>query len=268
MDQTVGHNAQQRDRAVESLSQLVAAAVDNARVCTTPFFHLEFDRIFPDEVYSNMIGRLPVTSDYRPMSGRRKKDDRRADGTPTRVKIDLFLEYVRRLPLEKRAVWEVVGAALCSSTVREAFVRRLAPALERRFGARYPNVRLYPIPILTRDIAGYSIDVHSDAMTKGITAQFYLPRDESIAHVGTAFHGGVADGRPLVSKMKFAPNTGYAFAVDLDTHHSVDRIGPEVTTRDSILLTYYLDTGALNFIRNRVKRVGNFLGNEIRQTIG
>jgi hypothetical protein len=64
--------------------------------------------------------------------------------------------------------------------------------------------------------------------------------------------------------MKFAPNTGYAFAVGTDTWHSADPVGPEVTTRDSILLTYFVDAGALKILRNRGKRFGNFLLNEVR----
>jgi hypothetical protein len=59
--------------------------------------------------------------------------------------------------------------------------------------------------------------------------------------------------------MRFAPNTGYAFAVGEDTWHSADTVGPEVATRDSILLTYFVDAGALRYLRNRGKRVGNFL---------
>ena len=53
-------------------------------------------------------------------------------------------------------------------------------------------------------------------------------------------------------------------AVADDTWHSADTVGPEVTTRDSILLTYFVDAGPLRFLRNRAKRIGNFLGNEIR----
>ena len=59
--------------------------------------------------------------------------------------------------------------------------------------------------------------------------------------------------------MSFAPNTGYAFAVGTDTWHSADRVGPEVKTRDSILLTYFVDAGALRILRNRGKRFGNFV---------
>ena len=67
--------------------------------------------------------------------------------------------------------------------------------------------------------------------------------------------------------MQFAPNTGYAFAVGDNTWHSADRVGPEVKTRDSILLTYFVDAGALRFLRNRGKRLGNFLLSEVRNRV-
>jgi hypothetical protein len=40
-----------------------------------------------------------------------------------------------------------------------------------------------------------------------------------------------------------------------------------VTTRDSILLTYFVDAGALKVLRNRGKRFGNFLLNEVRNRL-
>ena len=64
--------------------------------------------------------------------------------------------------------------------------------------------------------------------------------------------------------MPFSPNTGYAFVVHDDTYHSVDTLGPEVRTRDSILLTYFVDHTRLQIFRNRARRFGNFLLNEIR----
>jgi hypothetical protein len=64
--------------------------------------------------------------------------------------------------------------------------------------------------------------------------------------------------------MEFSPNKGYAFVVGDDTWHSADPVGPEVTTRDSILQAYFIDAGALRYLRNRGKRLGNFLLNEVR----
>jgi hypothetical protein len=73
---------------------------------------------------------------------------------------------------------------------------------------------------------------------------------------------------PKTAKMRFAPNGGYAFAVGDDTWHSVDPVGPQVKTRDSIPLTYFVDSGALRILRNRGKRLGNFVLNEVRNRVG
>jgi hypothetical protein len=91
------------------------------RVIEKPFFHLEFDRVFPDDIYAQILALMPDSSDCRPMHGRSKV----TDATPTRVKIDLFPEYIRNLPAAKRALWDVVGRALCADQVKQAFIRRL-----------------------------------------------------------------------------------------------------------------------------------------------
>ena len=267
MDQSVELTAGNRKLAVQRLRNFVVAAVETAVASDTPFHHLVLDHVFPDDVYAAMIANMPEASDYRPMHGRSKGHDL-ADGTHTRVKIDLFREYIRHLPPQKRAIWDLVGRTLCSRQVRDAFVRRLAPGLERRFGASYAKVGMFPIPVLTRDIPGYLITPHTDTRWKGITVQLYLPPDRSITHIGTIFHEKLADGSlPKKKQMTFAPNSGYAFAVGTGTWHSADKIGPEVKTRDSILLTYFVDAGVLRFMRNRGKRFGNFVLNEVRNRL-
>ena len=267
MDQSVELTAGNRKLAIERLRDFVVASVETATASDTPFYHLVLDRVFPDDVYAAILANMPEAVDYRPMHGRSKGHDL-ADGTHTRVKIDLFPEYIRHLPPRKRAVWDLVGRTLCSRQVRDAFVRRLAPGLERRFGPDYAKVGMFPIPVLTRDIPGYLITPHTDTRWKGITVQLYLPRDRSIMHIGTIFHEKLPDGSmPKKKQMTFAPNSGYTFAVGADTWHSADRIGPEVTTRDSILLTYFVDAGVLRFLRNRGKRFGNFVLNEFRNRL-
>src|SRR5262245_52159966 len=230
MDQSVGLNLGDRRRAVANLSRFVASSVQAGRASDAPFYHLVFDRVFPDDVFAAMLAAMPLSSDYRPMSGRSKGHDL-ADGTHTRVKIDLFPEFVRRLPPEKRAMWDIVGRALCSNEVKQALMTRLAPGLRRRFGVGFGKVGMSPVPVLTRDIPGYEIPPHPDTRWKGITVQLYLPRDNTTSHVGTIFHERLPDGSlPKRTQMKFSPNSGYAFAVADDTWHSADTVGPEVTT--------------------------------------
>ena len=257
----------ERRRDVRALVEVVAANIDAARAVERPFFHLEFDRVFPNDIYAEMIAAMPAAADYRPLPGR-NNGNVREDGTWTRVKIDLFPEYIRHLAAEKLRIWDVVGRVLCSEEVQTAFVRGLAPGLERRFGKDFAAVGMYPIPVLTRDVPGYRITPHTDTRWKGITVQLYLPRDASATHIGTIFHERLPDGSlPKTSRMKFAPNTGYAFAVGDNTWHSADPVGTEVETRDSILLTYFVDAGLLRILRNRGKRVGNFLLSEVKHLV-
>jgi len=251
--------------AIKDLTRFVADSVRNAREGTAPFYHLQFDRVFPPDFYAEMLRTMPNDADYRPMSGKSKMGSSRPDGKPTRTKIDLFPEYIRHLPPEKLAVWDLVGRVLRSEKVKTAVMEKLAPGLQKRFGQQFATVGMYPVPILTRDIPGYRVFKHTDSLWKGITMQLYLPPDNAHTNIGTIFHERRPDGtKPRVTQMPFAPNTGYAFAVWNDTWHSADPVGADVTTRDSILLTYFVDQGLWRGVRNRSRRVGNFVLNELR----
>jgi hypothetical protein len=253
-----------RREALANLTKYIVGSIDAAKAYEEPFFHLRFERVFPDDVYAAMLGKFPSTSDYRALPGR-DKGNIQEDGSSTRVKIDLFPEYIRSLPPGKHEVWSAVGGALCSNEVKDAFVRRLAPGLQRRFGADYADVGMFPIPVLTRDVPNYRITPHTDTHWKGITVQLYLPSDDSTRHIGTIFQRRNEDGSfTKVAQMPFSPNTGYAFAVGDNTWHSADPVGPEVKTRDSILHTYFVDAGLLRIVRNRAKRAGNFVLHEVR----
>src|SRR5438445_8723498 len=254
-----------RSWSVNNLTDFMVDSVQNAHADDAPFLHLRFDRVFPDDFYVAMLQEMPMADDYRAMSGKSKVGSSRPDGKPTRAKIDLFPEYVRHLPPEKRAIWDVAGRVLRSKELGKAFVERLAPGLKRRFGANFVNVQMYPVPILTRDTSGYFITAHSDTLWKGITVQFYLPPDNSTQQIGTIFHEALPNGKkPKNAQMLFSPNTGYAFAVADNTWHSVGPVGPEVKTRDSILLTYFVDAGPWRFFRNRGRRLQNVLLSEMR----
>lgn len=256
-----------RRAEVERVTKFVVNSIEQSRSGDKPFFHLQFDRVFPDDTYVAMLRDMPEAQDYRALPGRHNENILK-DGSATRMKIDLFPEYIRSMPAAKRDTWDVVGRALCSNEVKAAFLRRLAPGLERRFGASAHSVGMFPIPVLTRDVPRYKITPHTDTHWKGITVQFYLPPDNTTEHIGTVFHDRLADGSmPRTAKMPFSPNSGYAFAVGDNTWHSADPVGPEVRTRDSILLTYFVDAGLLRVLRNRGKRAGNLVMHEVKSLL-
>ncbi|MBU2581829.1 MAG: hypothetical protein KJ622_08935 [Alphaproteobacteria bacterium] len=252
------HNGTER-WTLDRLSDFVARSISQARDHPAPFHHLELQQVFPDEIYHALLCNWPDPSGFRAMSGR-AKSELGPNGEPTRVKLDLLPEYTRRLPLRQRDLWGMIGGALRSDVVKSAIVRRLEPGLSRRFGKELSQTGMYPIPILTRDRPGYSIHPHQDTHWKGITVQIYLPSNDSARHVGTIFHERTPAGEfPVTKRMSFVPNSGYAFAVGEETWHSADTIGQEVDARDSILLTYFVDTFPGRYVRNRLKRAGNFV---------
>ena len=64
--------------------------------------------------------------------------------------------------------------------------------------------------------------------------------------------------------MKFSPNSGYAFAVADNTWHSADTVGRRSPRETPDPPHLFRRLRAARFLRNRGKRIGNFLGNEIR----
>ena len=127
---------------------------------------------------------------------------------------------------------------------------------------------MYPIPILTRDIPGYLIPPHTDTHWKGITVQLYLPKDDANTDIGTIFHEKLHDGSmPKKAQMRLRQTPAM-----LSRSATIRGIQPTwfITGSrrwDSILLTYFVDQGLLKILRNRGKRFGNFVMNEIRYRI-
>src|SRR6266568_3151934 len=85
--------------SVNNLVDFVVESVRRSHADDSPFYHLRFD--------GEMLEAMPVVDDYRALSGKAKLRNRRPDGKPTRIKIDLFPEYIRHLPPKKRAVWNL-----------------------------------------------------------------------------------------------------------------------------------------------------------------
>ena len=118
---------------LERTIDYILQKVDGATFSDKPFVHLTFGDIFPSDLYQEMLGSMPSANDYHALPGRNGRN-LKADGAATRVKVDLFPEFIRKFPKEKQEVWKLVGQALRSDKVRQAFMRKLAPGLQQRFG--------------------------------------------------------------------------------------------------------------------------------------
>jgi hypothetical protein len=247
----------------QSLEGDLAKIVDRSPLRASPFDHVTLQEIFPAAFYRAMLAQFPAAAAFHPLHHR---DALRPDGTSTRQRLYLYPESLWRLPAAQRRIWRRVAAALCAPELQRAFKRKFHAALEDRFQQAAERIPLYPVPILVRDLPGYKIGIHADALIKAITVQFYLPCDASQAHLGTVFHTGQdADEVDRPVAMPFLPASGYAFAVRRkESWHSVPPTSRADGERRSIMLTYYVDQAPGMKLRRRLQRLGILLGRNPR----
>lgn len=227
----------------ERIVRHVLEVIERTPVAAEPFDHMVLDGLWPARDYPTLLRALPADAYYREL---RHNDALLPDGRSARLQFPLLAENIKRLPAGPRELWLDVARAVTSPRVMEAWKRRFAPALERVAGRPVSHIRVRPYATLFRDLGGYRISIHPDSMRKAITAQFYLPSDDSQAHLGTIFHTRDADGRYAVAKtMRFGPNTGYAFAVSPTSYHSVKPMRAEGKPRNSLMVIINHDRGPL-----------------------
>ena len=152
--------------SVNNLTDFVVDSVQTAPADEAPFYHLRFDRVFPDDFYVEMLKRCQC----RRITVRclaKQMGSSRPDGKPTRAKIDLF-PNIFVICLKRSARCGMAGRVLAQGS-RSAFVQRLAPGLKRRFGKIFQKLNL-PLPILTRDIRIPYLQTYGQPW-KGITVR-------------------------------------------------------------------------------------------------
>ena len=218
----------------EELTKVIRAAIVQSR----PFPHMRLTRIFCEKDYDDILRHLPSANDYEEL---RHKDAKQPGGAYTRLEFPLTQERLQRLPPDQCLYWSTLADALRHPDIATAFSSKFA-----ELGCRVPIkagsiLRL----VLVRDSPGYFIRPHQDIPSKLLTAQFYLPRDERGATMGTNFYRRCKAGtleRDVI--VPFLPNTGYAFPVTDESWHGVDIIPPGAPVRDSLMLIWYVGGAA------------------------
>jgi hypothetical protein len=237
--------------------------VESSALEATPFDHVYIEDLFPPEYYRRLLDHLPETRRYREL---RHREAMQEDGHSARRKFYLFPEHIMWLPARQRAFWRKLSRVLRSRALQEAFKAKFRAALEQRFGCNIDQLTFYPVPMLLRDLRGYRIGIHGDGQRKAITVQLYLPRDESQAQLGTVFHEGRnGEAAQRTKRLPFRPATGYAFPVVRHrSWHSVPQTGDASGERNSLMLTYHVQQGALAWLAQRLHRLAVFIGYGLR----
>ena len=86
----MGMTMDRRETAAR-VTKYVVESIEQARAFEKPFYHLQFDRVFPPDIYEAMIREMPQSTDYRALPGRDNVNILE-DGSATRIKIDMYPE--------------------------------------------------------------------------------------------------------------------------------------------------------------------------------
>lgn len=236
------HTQSEQDLAAEVAAHL-SRVVDHTPLEREPFDHIVLADPLPPALYASLLANLPTDDFYRPLH---HSDAMLPDGRSARLQFPLINSNIRRLPPAQRAFWAAVTAGLHAPAVLDAYRRKFADVLSRQRRQPAEHVRLRPYTTLFRDLGGYKISIHPDSPRKAVTTQFYLPQDDGQLHLGTLFHAREADGSFRQARaMRFAPNSGYAFAVTPQSFHSVASMQDSDRPRNSLMIIINYDRGAV-----------------------
>lgn len=208
--------------------------VANAPLRPFPYPHIYVPQVFPADYYAELQANIPDPEAMYPIA-----DVRPVRGYKERFVLDLNL-HGDRLTESQNTFWKGVHNLLTGGGFRDALLRTFSTELQKRFKAE--PVRLSQETLLVEDITHYALGPHTDAPSKVVTVLFYLPKDDSQAHLGTSIYmpkdraarcpGGPHYGYDEFDRaatMPFLPNSMFAFVKTDNSFHGVEPVNdPDV----------------------------------------
>ena len=217
--------------------------IANAPICFFPFPHIYVQDVFPHDYYMALREHLPPVSAYRDL----KSINRVGAGYPeSRLVMVVTNENVQALEQPFRAFWDELARWLLRG-FGQAMLEKFGKSLDQRFGdSRSKNY--YDEALIVQDYTTYSLGPHTDSPSKVISFLFYLPPDDSLAHLGTSIYvpkdgnftckGGPHhsfDRFDRIMTMPYVPNSLFAFVKTHNSFHGVEPIRETGIRRDLLL---------------------------------
>ena len=218
----------------------------NAPINIFPFPHCYIPEVFPAGFYAEMQRHLPDPMAMIPIA-----EARGAKGYKERFVLELKPERLSALPETRRDFWSGVAAWMLSGRLQQLMLEKFGPFMDGRFP---PDAFDFCTDaMLVQDITDYKIGPHCDAPGKVLTILFYLPGDNSQAHLGTSIYvpkdptfrcttgtHHPPDGFNRVVTMPFLPNSLFTFARSDTSFHGVEPVGDPDCRRWLLLFTVYV----------------------------
>lgn len=218
--------------------------IANAPIKPFPFPHIHVQDVFPPDFYRELRAHLPPAEAYQDL----KALNRVGAGYPdTRLVMVITPENVQALPEPSRSFWDGTAQWLLGGAFGQVMTSKFAEFLEQRFGD-LRQARFHDEALLVQDYSTYSLGPHTDSPAKVLSFLFYLPPDDSLAHLGTSIYvpkdpGFTCPGGPhhrfemfdRMMTMPFLPNTMFAFLKTHNSFHGVEPIQEAGIRRDLLL---------------------------------
>lgn len=220
--------------------------LENAPTFDEPCQYLYSERMWPADVYDDMLRLLPKQESYEPIN---LKVWVNAQGVSTRDRC-LLPESIEGMDAERAHFWHQIWLALTAETFKRMLFKKFAKDVALRTDKQPDDVvdiEAFVNCSLLRDIEDYKIKPHPDGRPSIVTVQFYLPADMSQETLGTSFYAETPwwrrpfEGRYReIKRIPFRPNSGYAFVVnDLPGRRSLhgrELLQPGAGVRNTLLI--------------------------------
>jgi len=229
-----------------------------------PFWYKAINGIFPEDYYTQLISDLPNINEYKPINQTGTVSKNYPD---ERFVFDLTYENINSLEeRKKQTLTELIQVFtnplffnVISSDFKETIAERINSFNDyEKTNLGTSNFQFNIQAALVKDFKKYKLGVHTDTTLKFLTFLFYIPKDNTLAELGTAlyklnenakvdlgekgnFHVDEKDFT-LVTKIPFKPNTLLVFPRTNNSYHGVEKINVEGAERNLIQLNYYFNT--------------------------
>ena len=218
--------------------------IANAPINLFPYPHIYVRDVFPPDFYRELRAHLPPTGAYKDLKALNRVG---ANYPDTRLVMVVTPESVQALPEPSRSFWGVVAQWMLGGAFGQMVLSRFSELLEQRFGD-LRKTQFNDEALVVQDYTTYSLGPHTDSPAKVLSFLFYLPPDDSLAHLGTSIYVPkdprfACRGGPhyrfemfdRVMTMPFLPNTLFAFLKTHNSFHGVEPIQETGVRRDLLL---------------------------------
>jgi len=218
--------------------------IANAPIRDFPYPHIFVRDVFPRNFYERILEQLPPEAHLRTLRSLKRVSDNYPD---TRLVMPLTPEHVSGLDDERRPFWEGMAGWLLGGPFGQLMTAKFQPYLQGRFG-NLAEQRFFDEALIVRDYTKYSLGPHTDSPQKVLSFLFYLPPDDSRAHLGTSIYlpkdrAFVCPGGPhhrfdrfdRMLTMPYVRNALFAFMKTPNSFHGVEPIQEEGVRRDLLL---------------------------------